>query len=130
MTEQYKPVCELIFDGAYILIAPQAKFSKAEISAEIVYARHAMAEGTAIDYWKLIIEQRDKIMAVLKETDWVEAKNKSGIKVSYRQTEKGKIFHLEVELDTSPANAKGYVTPRPKGFREKVFKKHSIKNSL
>ena len=86
-----------------------------------------MAEGSTIDYWKVITEQREKIIAMLKETDWVEAKNKNGVKVSHRQTDKGKIFHLEVELDTSPAIARRYVTPGPKGLREKALKKHPIK---
>ena len=80
-----------------------------------------------MDYWKLIIEQREKIIAVLKETDWIEAKNKNGVKVSYRQTDKGKIFHLEVELDASPAIARRYVTPGPKGLRGKALKKHPVK---
>ena len=86
-----------------------------------------MAEGSTTDYWKKIIEHRDVIMALLKETDWVEAKNKNGIKVSYKQAEKGKIFHLELELDTSPASARRYVTPGPKGLRDKFLKKNMIK---
>lgn len=86
-----------------------------------------MAEGSTTDYWKMIVEHRDKVMAVLKETDWVEAKNKSGIKVSYKQTDKGKVFRLEVELDCSPATARRYVTPGPKGLREKFMKKSRIK---
>ena len=86
-----------------------------------------MAEGSTIDCWKLITEQREKIIAVLKETDWVETKNKNGVKVSYRQTDKGKIFRVEVELDTSPAIARRYVTPGSKGLREKALKKHPVK---
>lgn len=86
-----------------------------------------MAEGSTTDYWKMIIEHRDKVMAVLKETDWVEAKNKNGIKISYRQTDTGKIFHLEVELDASPAIARRYVTPGPKGLRDKFSKKSPMK---
>ena len=86
-----------------------------------------MAESSTTDYWKLIVEHRDKVMAVLKETDWVEAKNKNGIKVSYKQTDKGKIFHLEVELDVSPAVGRRYVTPGSKGLRDKFLKKNPIK---
>ena len=86
-----------------------------------------MAEGSTTDYWKKIIEHRDVVMAVLKETDWVEAKNKDGIKVSYKQGDKGKIFHLEVELDASPASARRYVTPGPMGLRDKFLKKNPIK---
>ena len=87
-----------------------------------------MAEGSTTDYWKQIVEHRDKAMAVLKETGWVEAKNKNGIKVSYKENDKGRIFHLEVELDGSPAVGRRYVTPGPKGgLKDKFLKKNRIK---
>ena len=86
-----------------------------------------MAKGSTTDYWQQILEHRDKVMAVLKETAWVEAKNKNGIKVSYAQTDTGKIFHLEVELDAPPAVGRRYVTPGPKGLRDKFLKKNPIK---
>jgi len=87
----------------------------------------AMAEGSSVDYWKMIIEHRDKLLAILKETDWVEAKNKDGIKVSYKQADNGKIFHVEAELDASPVVARRYVIPGPKGLREKFLKKSPVR---
>lgn len=85
-----------------------------------------MAEGSTIDYWSKIIEHRDKVLAVLKETDWIEAKNKNGVKVSYKQSDKGRIFHLEVELDAPPATARRYVTPGT-GLRDIILKKNPVK---
>ena len=88
-----------------------------------------MAEGSTPDYWNMITEQRNTIMEVLKATDWVEAKNKGGVKVTYRQGEKGRIWHLEAELDCSPAIGKRYLTPGPKGgLREKYQKKSPLKD--
>ena len=91
----------------------------------------AMAEGTKPDYWKTITEQRDKVMAVLKEKEgWTEGKNKDGIVVSYKQTDKGRIWHVTAQLDCSPKVGKRYMIPVLKGgLREKFVKKSPLKDS-
>ncbi|XP_065908986.1 uncharacterized protein [Dysidea avara] len=82
-----------------------------------------MAEGLASpDYWQIVCDHRDQILALIKETDWVEAKNKHGIRIMYRDTDQGRpgrMFHVEAELDVAPAIARQYFIPGPKGLRDK-----------
>jgi len=80
------------------------------------------AEGSSPDYWQIICDHRDKILALIKETDWIEIKNKHGIRITYRDTDQGRpgrMFHVEAELNVPPATAKLYFTPGPKGVRDK-----------
>jgi len=70
----------------------------------------------------MICDHHDRILSLIKETDWVEAKNKDGIRISYRDTDKGRpgrMVHVEAELNVSPATAKQYFTLGPKGVRDK-----------
>jgi len=74
-----------------------------------------------LDYWQIICDHRDKILALIKDTYWFETMNEDGIKVTYRDTDlQGRIFHAETELDISPATAKRYFTPGPNGLRDKI----------
>ena len=88
-----------------------------------------MAEGSSPDYWQLICDHRDRVLALIKETDWIEETNKDGIRISYRETDKGRMVQVEAELDIPPATARRYVTPGPisNGLREKYVKKNPIK---
>lgn len=86
-----------------------------------------MAEGYSPDYWQMICNGRDRILAAIKETDWVEAKNKDGIRVTYRETDQGRMYHVETELDIPPATARRYFTPGPNGLRDKFIKKNPLK---
>jgi len=79
-----------------------------------------MAEGSTTDYWKLVCEHRDKALEFIKETDWVESKNKDGIRITYKDTDQGRMFHGETELNVPPATARLYFTPGPNGLRDKV----------
>ena len=81
-----------------------------------------MAEGSSQDYWQMICDHRDKILTLIKGTDWIEAKNKDGIVITYRDTDQGRMFHIETELNIPPATARRYFTPGPKGLRDKFQK--------
>ena len=88
-----------------------------------------MAEGSSPDYWQFICEHRDRVLALIKETDWVEESNQDGIRISYRETDKGRMVQVETQLDVPPAVGRRYVTPGPisNGLREKYVKKNPIK---
>jgi len=79
-----------------------------------------MAEGSSPDYWQIVCDHRDKIQAFIKETDWAEVKNKDGIRITYKDTDQGRILHGVTELNVPPATAKLFFTPGPKGLRDKL----------
>ena len=81
----------------------------------------AEASTTPGDYWKKITECRDNIMALLKEPQqWLEAKTSGDIQISYMQTDKGRMWHFETDLDVSPETGRRYVIPVAQGgLREK-----------
>ncbi|XP_065915776.1 stAR-related lipid transfer protein 5-like [Dysidea avara] len=84
-----------------------------------------MAEGdSSPDYWQMICDHRDKILAFIKETDWTEVKNKDGIRITYKDTGQGRMFHIETELNVPPATARRYFTPGPQGLRDKFARKN------
>jgi len=73
----------------------------------------------------MVCDHRDKILALIKETDWIEVKNKDGIIIRYRDTDQGRMFYSEAELNIPPATARRYLIPG--GLRDKFLKKKPIK---
>ena len=73
----------------------------------------------------MICDHRDKVLALIKETDWIEVKNKDGVIIRYRDTDQGRMLYVEAELNIPPATARRYVTPG--GLRDKFLKKKPIK---
>jgi len=86
-----------------------------------------MAEKSAADHWQMICDHRDKILALIKEKVWVEAKNKDGIRITYKDTDQGRMFHIETDLGVSPVTARRYFTPGEQGLRDK-FAKTNLKD--
>jgi len=79
-----------------------------------------MAEGSTPDYWKIVCDHRDKVRDLIKETDWVETKNKDGIRITYKDTDQGRMFRGETELNIPPATARLFLIPGSKGLRDKL----------
>ncbi|XP_065910293.1 stAR-related lipid transfer protein 5-like [Dysidea avara] len=90
----------------------------------------ASADASSPDYLKIIANHREELLTAMKATDWVETKNKDGIRITYRMTDKGKMFRCEYEVDASPKVSIRYCSPAKgplNGLREK-FRKSALKS--